>query len=57
LMDKGAYMMMRRVAERIVQVARKWGNRSACEWLDEGFIKYLMIMNLPQNKNSFLLRS
>jgi len=56
LMDKGAYMMMRRVAERIVQVAQKWGNRSACEWLDEGFIKYLVIMNLPQNKDSFMLR-
>jgi len=51
LMDVGAYRMMRGIAERIVQVAEKWGNRSARSWLDEGFIRYLMVMNLPKNKN------
>jgi len=51
LMDKGAYSMMMSVAEKIVAVAQKWGNKSAKEWLDKGFIKYLIIMNLPRNKN------
>ena len=51
LMDRGAYNMMIGVAEKIVAVAQKWGNKSAKEWLDKGFIKYLVIMNLPRNKN------
>jgi len=51
LMDRGAYNMMISVAEKIVTVAQKWGNKSAKEWLDKGFIKYLVIMNLPRNKN------
>jgi len=52
MMGKSAYDMMRRVAEKIVTVAQKWGNKSAEKWLTEGFIKYLIVMNLPKNKNS-----
>jgi len=52
LMGSAAYETMRSVAQNIVQVARKWGNRSSHKWLNEGFIKYLMVMNLPQNRNS-----
>jgi hypothetical protein len=51
LMGEGAYEMMRRVAEKIVAVAQKWGNSSAREWLDDGLIKYLLVMNLPRNRN------
>jgi hypothetical protein len=51
LMGKSAYDMMRGVAEKIVAVAQKWGNNSAKEWLNEGLIKYLVVMNLPRNKN------
>ncbi len=53
LMGKGAFDMMRGVAEKLVAVAQKWGNKSAKEWLDEGFLKYLVVMNLPRNKNFF----
>ena len=49
LMGKGAYDMMRGVAEKIVAVAQKWGNKSANKWLDEAFLKYLVVMNLPEN--------
>jgi len=51
LLDRNAYRMMVSVAEKIVNVAQNWGNRSAHEWLDEGFLRYLLVMNLPQNKN------
>ena len=51
LMDRGAYDMMRGVAEKIVAVAQKWGNKSAEKWLNEGLIKYLVVMSLPRNKN------
>lgn len=51
LMGEGAYGMMRSVAEKIVHVAEKWGNKSAHEWLRTSFFKYLIIMNLPQNRN------
>ena len=51
LLDRGARQMMVGVAEKIVRVAQKWGNRSAREWLDEGFLRYLLVMNLPQNRN------
>jgi hypothetical protein len=57
LMDIGAYRMMMGVAEKIVQVAQRWGNRSAREWLDSAFLKYLMVMSLPQNKNPITLAS
>ena len=49
LMGKGAYDMMRGVAEKIVAVAQKWGNKSANKWLDEAFLKFLVVMNLPEN--------
>ncbi len=52
LMGKGAFDMMRGVAEKIVAVAQKWGNNAAKEWLDEGFLKYLVVMSLPRNRNS-----
>lgn len=55
LMDVGAYRMMRDAAEKIVQTALKWGNKGAREWLDEGFLRYLLVMNLPQNNNSVVL--
>ena len=51
LMGKGAYDMMRSAAEKIVAVAQKWGNKSAKEWLDERFLRYLIVMNLPRNRN------
>jgi hypothetical protein len=49
LMGKGAYDMMRGVAEKIVAVAQKWGNKSANKWLDEAFLKFLVVMNLLGN--------
>ncbi len=51
LMGKGAFDMMRGVAEKIVAVAQKWGNKSAKEWLDERFLRYLVVMSLPRNRN------
>lgn len=54
LMDRGAYKMMMGVAEKIVQIAWRWGNRSAREWLNEDFMRYLLVMNLPQNGNPTL---
>jgi len=39
------------LARRISMIALRWGNRSAAEWArDEGFIRYLTIMNLPELK-------
>jgi hypothetical protein len=52
LMDKGAHGMMKIVALKITSYAQKWGNKHAKSWIDEGFIKYLMVMNLPKNNNS-----
>jgi hypothetical protein len=52
LMDKGAHDMMKIVALKITSCAQKWGNNLARGWIDEGFIKYLMVMNLPKNNNS-----
>ena len=57
LMDRGAYKMMMGIAEKIVQIAERWGNRSAREWLDEGFVRYLLVMNLPQNSDFVTLVS
>lgn len=51
LMGEGAYRIMKGVAERIVRIAQKWGNNSAHKWLDDTFVKYLIVMNLPRNKN------
>jgi len=52
LMARGAYRMIEGVAEKIVRIAQKWGNNSAHEWVDEKFVRYLMIMYLPENRNS-----
>jgi len=52
LMREEAYKMMRVVAKKIVQTAEGWGNKTAHKWLSEGFIRFLVVMNLPQNKNS-----
>ena len=57
LMGRGAYRMMVGVAEKIVQIAQKWGNRSAREWLKGAFMKYLLVMNLPQNNNPVTVAS
>ena len=56
LMRRGAYKMMMGIAEKIVQIAERWGNRSARQWLNRAFVKYLLVMNLPQN-NSVALAS
>ena len=52
LIQVGVYRMMKDVAERIVGIAQKWGNKSAKEWPDQRFLRYLVIMSLPQNKNA-----
>lgn len=52
LMGKTAYRLMRNVAQKISSIAQRWGNNIAQKWVeDAGFIKYLMMMSLPQNKN------
>lgn len=52
LMGETAHRMMRGVAEELSRIARGWGNRLARKWSeDAGFIKYLLMMNLPQNRN------
>ncbi|MEM4005835.1 MAG: hypothetical protein QXM43_09450 [Desulfurococcaceae archaeon] len=44
------------MARRISMIALRWGNRSAAEWArDEGFIRYLTIMNLPELKKHVAL--
>jgi len=56
LMGESAYRITRSVAERISQIAQGWGNRLAQKWPeDSGFIRYLMVMSLPQNRNPFTL--
>ncbi|MFB0522732.1 MAG: hypothetical protein ACETV1_03105 [Candidatus Bathyarchaeia archaeon] len=57
LMERGAYKMMLGVAEKIVRIAERWGNRSARGWLGEAFVRYLLVMNLPQNSDSVTLAS
>lgn len=52
LIGEGACWMMMDLAERIVGIAEAWGNRNARQWLDQAFIRYLVIMNLPQNRNA-----
>ena len=52
LMGEGAYRMMKKVAERIVQIAKNWGNKKAHTWLNGRFVRYLTIMSLPQNQNT-----
>jgi len=52
LMGEAAYRMMRDAAQNIIRIAQNWGNKLAHKWLeDEGFIKYLTVMSLPQNRN------
>lgn len=51
-MCSSAYRLMKNVAEGISRLAQRWGNNLACKWAeDRGFIKYLIMMNLPQNDN------
>jgi len=41
----------RALAEKVARIAQLWGNRSAHKWArDEGFIRYLTIMNIPELK-------
>jgi len=52
LMGEAAYKIMRNVAEKIGSIAKSWGHKLADRWKeDTGFIKYLIVMNLPQNMN------
>jgi len=52
LTGKTAYVMIRGIALKVSKIAQAWGNKSASKWPeDPGFIKYLIIMNLAQNKN------
>ncbi|MEM3578525.1 MAG: hypothetical protein QXX51_08825 [Candidatus Bathyarchaeia archaeon] len=39
------------LAEKLASIAQGWGNKSAYKWSrDEGFIKYLTVMHLPELK-------
>jgi len=54
LMGGSACRIVRRVAERLSLFAQAWGNRLAREWTrDAGFIRYLTMMCLPQNRNLY----
>jgi len=54
LMGDSAYRIVRQVAERLSGYAQSWGNRLARKWLDDaGFICYLTMMSLPQNRNLY----
>jgi len=53
IMSKSAFKLIRGVADRICCIAKKLGNRLADSWRkDPAFIKYLMVLVLPQNRNS-----
>lgn len=49
-----AYLMReggRSLAQYLSRIAQGWGNKSAAGWPeDKGFIQYLTVMNLPENK-------
>ena len=48
----------RALAEKVARIAQSWGNRAAQKWSrDEGFIRYLTIMNLPELKKQKALES
>ncbi|MGQ9552161.1 MAG: hypothetical protein ACUVUE_07025 [Candidatus Bathycorpusculaceae bacterium] len=52
LMGETAYRMVKGVAKSISRIAQGWGNKLAREWPeDPKFIRYLMVMSLPQNGN------
>jgi len=52
LMGETTYRMMKGVAKEISRIAQSWGNKLAHKWPeDAGFLKYLMVMSLPQNRN------
>jgi hypothetical protein len=52
IMCDSIYRVMKVVAEQVSQIAQRWGNTLARTWPeDHGFIKYLTMMNLPQNNN------
>jgi len=52
LMDEASYRMMRDAAQNISRIAQNWGNKLAHKWLEDvGFLKYLTVMSLPQNRN------
>ena len=52
IMSKSAFKLVRGVADRICCIAKKLGNRLADSWRkDPAFIKYLMVLVLPQNRN------
>ncbi|MEM2178058.1 MAG: hypothetical protein QXI49_04920 [Candidatus Methanomethylicaceae archaeon] len=46
----------RTLVEKIVKIAQSWGNKFAHEWInDEGFIKYLVVTNLPELRKQVIL--
>lgn len=48
----------RALAEKVAKIAQSWGNRLAHKWAkDEGFIRYLTVMNLPVLKKQTVLES
>ncbi|NIR13151.1 MAG: hypothetical protein GWN86_04050 [Desulfobacterales bacterium] len=41
----------RPLARRISRIAQDWGHKSALKWTgEEGFVRYLTIMSLPENR-------
>jgi len=52
IMSRSALKLIRNVADRICCIAKKLGNKFADSWRkDPAFIKYLMVLVLPQNRN------
>jgi hypothetical protein len=47
LNGKSAYRIVMNLAKKLVGLAEAWGNKNARQWLDEDFLRYLVIMNLP----------
>ena len=54
VIGKVAYLMKERgrsLAQYLSRIAKGWGNKSAAGWPeDKGFVQYLTVMNLPENK-------
>jgi hypothetical protein len=46
-----AYNIMVGLARKLVGFGEAWGNKNARQWLTEDFVRYLVVMNLPQNGN------
>jgi hypothetical protein len=46
-----AHNIMVGLAKKLVGFGEAWGNKNARQWLSEDFVRYLVVMNLPQNGN------